>query len=134
MTKEERDKILKEALEEVVLKAPKAWEAVGEALAESLKNRVGFQIYGSEGSPEVAGISVKITYELVDKREIVHTFQMDPRGFQMAQNREVRPIYDTESYRNFGRPVDMAVDPDRKGIQLLIKGVIREGRVWRNWE
>jgi len=101
-------------------------------MSDQENGRVSVRIYEGE-HPEVTSISVKVMYEFEDKREIVHTLQMDPQDFQMEQSREVRPVYDTRSYLDFGRPVDMAVDPDRKGTQLLIKGVVREGRVWRNW-
>ena len=77
---------------------------------------------------------IKVTVETIFKdggrREVI--FNMDPFRFQMSQDREVRPVYDDSDPKNFGRPVAMEVDPNRRGTRLMINGFIEasKGKEW----
>lgn len=73
---------------------------------------------------------IKVTVETVmeDGGRSTLSFDMDPFRFKMSQDREVRPVYDASDPKNFGKPVRMEVDPDRRGTRLLINGFIKAGK------
>lgn len=66
--------------------------------------------------------SIKVTVESVmeDGKRSKIVFDMDPFRFDMTQDRDVRPVYDSFDFKNFGKPVRMEVNP--QGNHLLIEG------------
>lgn len=78
--------------------------------------------------PTVKKIVVTVSTTTNDGYKSDLVFNIDPTTFQMSQEREVKPVYG-DGHKDWGRPVNFEIDPDRKGTRLSLSGnVIKGGR------